>query len=278
MKRHRVVMAMPAACRFFLMLLLPCLVCSAVPAAPEEEKKIEDNSFLVEEAYNQEPRVVQHIQSFQYTRGGDWLYTFTQEWPVTGRTHQLSYTISAAHPGGPGSGAGLGDIAINYRYQAVFRERVACAPRFSVLLPSGDYKRGFGTGGVGLQAAVPLSVELSSRWVAHLNAGLTGTPRAKAPDESVTGTVSASAGGSLICLLAPIANLMLEGVWYSNQTAADGGRRERDDTFILNPGARFAINFRSGLQIVPGISVPIDLSHAEHDTGVFIYLSFEHPY
>jgi hypothetical protein len=45
--------------------------------------KIEDNSFLVEEAYNQEFGVVQHIQNFQrYWNSKDWIYTFTQEWPV----------------------------------------------------------------------------------------------------------------------------------------------------------------------------------------------------
>ena len=33
-----------------------------------EVKKIQDNSFLIEEAYNQEPGVVHHIQIFQYRR------------------------------------------------------------------------------------------------------------------------------------------------------------------------------------------------------------------
>lgn len=32
----------------------------------EEAKKIQDNSFLIEDASNQEPGVVQHIQTFQY--------------------------------------------------------------------------------------------------------------------------------------------------------------------------------------------------------------------
>lgn len=39
----------------------------------EESKKIEDNSFLMEEAYNQEAGVVQHIQSYMYTqKTKDW--------------------------------------------------------------------------------------------------------------------------------------------------------------------------------------------------------------
>lgn len=69
------------------------LVVSLLPAyvMAEEEKKIQDNSFLLEEAYNQEAGVVQHIQSFMYLKKSkDWIYTFTQEWPVPKETHQLS--------------------------------------------------------------------------------------------------------------------------------------------------------------------------------------------
>src|SRR5204863_5787805 len=55
---------------------------------------ISDNSFLIEEAYNQEPGVVQHISAFQLFRGADaWAYSFTEEWPLFGRTHQLSFTV-----------------------------------------------------------------------------------------------------------------------------------------------------------------------------------------
>ena len=41
-------------------------------------QKKQDNSFLVEEAYNQEAGVVQHIQNVMYNqRTKDWFYTFT---------------------------------------------------------------------------------------------------------------------------------------------------------------------------------------------------------
>lgn len=49
-----------------------------------EIRKIQDNSFLIEEAYNQERGVVQHIQTFQIMKDDSWIYTFTQEWPVPG--------------------------------------------------------------------------------------------------------------------------------------------------------------------------------------------------
>src|SRR5206468_7864303 len=61
---------------------------------------IEDNSFLIEEAYNQEPGVVQHIFQAVYSndpRQRGWAFAFTQEWPIYGQDHQFSYTILAYH-------------------------------------------------------------------------------------------------------------------------------------------------------------------------------------
>src|SRR4051794_16707075 len=80
--------AMPRHC-----LCIWLIVAAALPALAVEPLKIQDNSFLVEEAYNQEPRVVQHI--FAMLRDGDhhWTGTFTQEWPAGGLAHQLSYTL-----------------------------------------------------------------------------------------------------------------------------------------------------------------------------------------
>src|SRR4029078_4316463 len=83
---------------------------------------IADNSFLIEEAYNQEAGVVQHISTFSRPHGGGaWNYAFTQEWPLGGITKQLSYQLPMVTPAG-GSGAGIGDVALNYRYQLVARE------------------------------------------------------------------------------------------------------------------------------------------------------------
>ena len=55
-------------------------------------QRIEDNSFLLEEAYNQEAGVIQHISTFQYDLMRFWNYSFTQEWPVPNQKHQLSFT------------------------------------------------------------------------------------------------------------------------------------------------------------------------------------------
>jgi hypothetical protein len=47
---------------------------------------------------------------------------------------------------------------------------------------------------------------------------------------------------------------------------------------IVNPGIRWAHNFPSGLQIVPGVSFPIGFGPSNGSRGVFFYLSFEHPF
>ena len=68
--------------------------------AERPAKGVQDNSFLVEEAYNQEAGVVQHILTISpdvgKSRGAgehEWAFNFTQEWPVFSQTHQFSYTV-----------------------------------------------------------------------------------------------------------------------------------------------------------------------------------------
>src|SRR5882672_1231189 len=104
------------------MVLLGVYAMGQQTSAPAVEPGIQDNSFLVEEAYNQNFGVVQHISSFtRFWNSKDWNYTFTQEWPVPGDPrHQLSYTLAALHPRAfRGSGAGIGDVFPDYRYQPV---------------------------------------------------------------------------------------------------------------------------------------------------------------
>jgi hypothetical protein len=244
----------------------------------EEAKKIMDNSFLIEEAYNQEDGVIQHIQTFQYLqKSKTWGYTFTQEWPVPAQTHQLSYTIPVNHLETPTNETNIGDIAINYRYQLIFKEPIAMSPRLSLILPTGDYKKGFGSSAVGYQANIPLSIELSDSWVTHWNMGLTLTPGSKEAGGAKADTMGFNFGTSFIYLATETFNLMFESVWNSTESVQSDGTKTRGDTFFINPGIRGAINFESGLQIVPGIAAPIGLGPSENEYGVFLYLSFEHP-
>src|SRR5689334_2047097 len=99
--------------------LSPALVAqqdSSLSSSQSQQPGIQDNSFLLEEAYNQNFGVVQHISSFaRFWNSKDWAYTFTQEWPVPGDArHQFSYTLPYWHAGAfQESGAGIGDILLN---------------------------------------------------------------------------------------------------------------------------------------------------------------------
>src|SRR5687768_6106818 len=84
--------------------------------AQDSPPPIQDNSFLIEEAYNQEAGVVQHISTFETAAEEGWAYSFTQEWPLFSQRHQLSFTLPVAHVEGAGLDAtGLGDVMVNYR-------------------------------------------------------------------------------------------------------------------------------------------------------------------
>jgi hypothetical protein len=247
------------------------------PGFAEEIKKIQDNSYLLEEAYNQEDGVVQHISVFQYLKKSkDWQYTFTQEWPVPKQTHQFSYTIPVTHLHDNDS-TGVGDILLNYRYQAILQDRIALAPRLSLILPTGDYKKGLGTDTVGYQVNIPLSVELSDKLVTHWNMGATFTPDAKDNAGDKANVRGFNYGASLIYLVNENFNLMLETAGTTTETVPKNGITTTESTFFINPGVRFAINLKSGLQIVPGLSVPIGIGPSEGEYGGLVYLSFEHP-
>jgi hypothetical protein len=244
---------------------------------------IQDNSFLVEEAYNQNFGVVQHISSFtRFWNSKDWNYTFTQEWPVPGDArHQLSYTLVALHSGAfPGSGAGIGDVFLNYRYQLVGSgdTRVAFSPRFSLIFPAGDSTQGRGAGSFGLQTSLPLSVVLSKKLVSHWNAGTTFFPHAQDASGNRAATAGYNLGQSFIWLMRTRFNVMLETVFASSQTVVASNRTQWANALFVSPGIRWSYNFRNGLQIVPGIGVPLGVGPSAGEKAVLLYLSFEHPF
>jgi hypothetical protein len=255
----------------------------AAQTGQTDEPKIQDNSFLVEEAYNQEFGVVQHIQTF--TRDWethDWVYTFTQEWPIDlDPRHQFSYTIPVVHSGDfPRSGAGVAGAALNYRYQLIGNgdSTVAFAPRVSALLPIGDVTRGRGPDATGVQIQLPLSVVVNRKLVTHWNLGTTIVPNAKSASGEKATTYGYNFGQSFIWTMKPRFNLMLETVFISSEDAFARDETVRSNTILLNPGVRWAYNFANGLQIVPGIAVPVGVGPSSGEKGIFLYLSLEHPY
>jgi hypothetical protein len=254
----------------------------AMDAAAQTPVPIRDNSFLIEEAYNQEWGVVQHVFTFARVSGvTGWGSTFTQEWPAPSERHQLSFTVPLLRSeAGAGFRTGIGDVALNYRYQFPMAtgSRAAFAPRLSALLPTGREEWGHGSGAPGVQVNLPLSIELGAALVTHLNAGGSWIPSARAIGGGEATTTGLFAGQSFIWLMHPKLNFMVEAIYSDTEVAIGNDATAHEREFFIAPGLRGAIDFASGLQVVPGIAFPIGVGPSEDDTLLFVYLSFEHPF
>jgi hypothetical protein len=262
-----------------VVVLILSRVLLAQTASTSEPFKITDNSFLVEEAFNQDKGVFQNIFGMTHI-SGTWAETFTQEWPVPGETHQLSYTLLFVDDH---HRSGIGDTLINYRYQVMDEApgQPAFAPRVSLIVPTGNSNRGLGDGSVGLQVNLPFSKQTGD-WYWHWNAGLTWLERARATftegDRSIvrsTSTASPFFAGSAIYRLRPMLHLMLESLVSFDQTVQEEGT-SRDTTFTLSPGIRGGWDIGEK-QVVLGLAVPITWS-GDTNTGVFVYASYELPF
>lgn len=223
---------------------------------------------------------MQHISSFARQRDGSWVFSFTQEWPVFSQKHQFSVTLNAGHVITPELKSGIGDVLLNYRYQLLGtgESRVAIAPRISLLLPTGFEEVGLRSGGAGLQFNFPVSIVLHDKLVTHVNAGLTYLPSAHDEQGDTAALHGYNFGDSLIWQVNHRFNLMLEAVYVKSDFIAAVKKTGHSYSFVLNPGVRWAYNFSNGLQIVPGIAVPIGVGPSHGQRGIFLYLSFEHPF
>ena len=251
----------------------------ALAQEPAEAPGIADNSFLLEEAYNQEPGVVQHINAL-LRDAHSWLYAFTQEWPVFSQKSQLSFTLPVQRiEGSRSSVMRIGDVALNYRYQLVgAQSKVSVAPRLSLLLPTGAEEMGLGAGALGVQVNLPVSATIARRVVSHWNAGATVTPSAKNALGQQAATTGYNLGGSVIWLVRPAFNVVVEVAWTRSETVSGPDATATSEDLSVSPGIRWAHNFSSGLQIVPGIAFPIGAGPSKGENAVFVYLSFEHPF
>ena len=277
-----------------LLIAMISFIFSATYSQGAEERPIdviEDNSFLIEEAYNQERGVVQHIFTAIYnndSRNRGWNFNFTQEWPVFSQDHQFSYSVPSSHfIDGADRIYGSGDILLNYRYQALEEGDVkpAFAPRFSLILPTGNRDRGTGNGVVGYQWSLPFSKKLASRFAMHANFGLTYLPHVQARLDGSTGPlspkrslVSYNLGASAIFAILPRLHFMLEWVGVFEENINDRGKATRDFMPILSPGFRAAVVNEEKLQVVVGSAAPIGLNRKANNFGALLYFSVEHDF
>jgi hypothetical protein len=249
------------------------LACSSAALAQSRPFAVLDNSFLVEEAFNQEPGIFQNIFGIHADAGDGWEAAFTQEWPVFSQTHQISYTVGAL---GANGSSGLADLMINYRWQATSESTSspAFSPRLSIIFATGDAERGFGSGGPGWQINLPFSKQFGDTYL-HWNAGFTHTPSAEIAGREYN-LLTPHVAVSGIWRMRPMFNLMLESlVEWEHSADGDGTRRETGVT--LSPG------FRTGwdvgeTQTIFGFAVPIAMSGDATSAGVFGYVSYELPF
>ena len=257
------------------------LATNVLIASEPVAKGIQDNSFFIEEAYNQEPGVVQHIFDLpiDFTNGAREIApSFTQEWPVFSQTHQFSYTIPYIFTEDDN---GMEDMRLNYRLQALMEDQYtpAFAPRLSLVLPTGDKDKGFGTGVVGYEFNLPFSKIVSDRWTLHFNAGMSVFPNAHLSHHLTNYNIGASA----IYAISRDFNFMLETIAGWNEDVTQGvfafeETVERGTSAIVSPGMRYAFNLPNDAQLVIGAALPIGLTSDSPDWGMFFYCSFEHAF
>lgn len=223
--------------RLFSIVLLAIALPLAAQTAHPDLLGVQDNSFLIEEAYNQEPGVIQSLGVFTLVDDA-WELTFTQELPLHGQRHQISYDI-------PVNEDGLSDISINYRYQLLgdADADLAIAPRLSVILPTSQ--DGSDTG---ISLGLPISVVLAPRIASHTNV-----------DVTFQDDTEFSLGQSFVYAISSRLHVLLEGTWS-----------DADSQVLISPGVRWAYNRPSGWQIVPGVAAMFG-----EENGALLYLSFE---
>ena len=261
-----------AALAGLIVALVPAAAAHAqTPPPPPSRFGITDNSFLVEEAFNQDPGVVQNI--FMVIRSTDrrWDGSFTQEWPLGGMRHQLSFTLPASMVLGD---AAVGDVMLNYRYQ-VWTEHArlpAFAPRLSVILPSSSETRSRVGPDPGWQFNLPFSREFGRLYL-HANAGATWIKdRLDSETRPAEWTNIPSVAASANWAVTSMFQLMLE-TYGQSASQLDASRQ---NTVIVSPGLRTGWNVGER-QVVIGLAVPFT-SGDLHDRGVIVYGSLEMPF
>jgi hypothetical protein len=255
------------------------------PGAASSARPFEilDNSFLVEEAYNQEAGIFQNIFGVVRAEGGQWAASFTQEWPAPSLRHQLSYTLVFDNDSGAGH---IGDVGINYRYQLRTGEGggTAVSPRVSLLLrPRREHS--LESARVGLELNLPASRQVDDIFL-HGNVGVRMYPQVEssvfpspvelqAPHD--VALVNPFLAGSAILRVKPMLHLMFESVVLFEERIVRRATTTRETTVILSPGTRFGWNFGEQ-QLVLGAAVPFERASGDTNAGVLGYASWELPF
>jgi hypothetical protein len=243
----------------------------AVAQAPEPFA-ITDNSFLLEEAFNQESGIFQNILTVRRANIGAWETGFTQEWPLFTQRHQISYTVPFRSSDGA---SGVGDAFVHYRLQVFDGSdaRPAFSPRLSLILPTASNE--LGSKSFGWEFNLPFSKQVGNVFI-HGNAGMTHLPAAEIEGQEYN-LLASRVAGSVIWRVQRMFNLMLESVVDWEEGVVDG-QTARSATVTVVPGFRTGWDIGDETQVVVGLGLPVAFRDHGDSAGVLVYFSYELPF
>lgn len=254
---------------------------------------VEDNSFLLEEAFNQEAGSVQCISTFVFGYK-QIANSYSLEVPLKDVRHQLSCSVEYRIQARPQAQiindkknfSGVGDSFLSYRPLLFGKNNnVMVIPRISLVVPTGNSAYGFGYGGWGGQWNLAVTKRISKKLVSNFNGGYTiianadhyGLLNANTVGRICERNVSIlNSGGSIIWLACHHFNCLLEFVSFREKQIDDDGSLSNRFSSMINPGVRKRFNIGSA-QIVPGISAPVCIYNRHYaGTNLLLYLSVEY--
>lgn len=245
-------------------LLFSCLLFSGAALA-----RIEDNSLLLEEAYNQKPGELQLIQTYETFKDERPDYNIELEAPLSGTTHQLAIAF--------GKEKTFSDVELGYRFQAINVDGKILTEGLRLILPTGSLENESDHGVVGYEWLQSATVIFSEKISHHWNLGVRIYPNAESRMTSDDRTLTNFIGGtSIVYYYRDNFNFLIEGLFQSEENIDDLGEIESEVSFTLSPGIRFGWDLDSNkTQIVPAISFPISFNDEKTIPGIFLYLSLE---
>jgi hypothetical protein len=238
-----------------------------------QEFPLKDNSFFVEEAFNQEPGKVQ--TRFRFFRvEDDTELRIGQEWPLGSRRHQLSYTLPF-RASEEEELFELTDVRLTYSLQAQEEGpgRPAFAPRLTAIFPTAEEEDREGQGNPGIELLLPFSKRVGDLYL-HANLGMAHRFGVEAGLGEEALLFTPFLGGSAVVQVTPGLNLLLETRAEFQEQVTGLGSTDRETKWLLNPGVRFGRQFGDN-QLVAGAAAPLGLAGPLRDVGFFGYISYE---
>lgn len=236
---------------------------------------VEDNSFLVEEAYNQDPGVVQFINVYQKSsKTKDWSYVFINELPLMSRTHQFSYEIPYSYLESTDK-TGMGDVKLNYRHEIFGNDTFTTTGRLSYATTTGKFEEGLGAGVNTYEASLVTSVKINEQWLQHWNLGASHAPKSKLANGDTADNNRFFWNLSNVYLITDSFNFMLEFASSQEEATIGQDTTQWSSQFIVSPSFRYGFDV-GDWQIVPGIAMPSTIGpNPGTENQTLIYLSIE---